>query len=143
MDKFNPLEPAKGEFPETGSIYELIREDIISGRLSPNQRLKVNDLAERLKTSSNPVREALQQLRGEGFVVVTPNRGARVRPIDHDFIRDIYEIEMLVEPALTKWFVGMATDADIVALEQIQGRSRPTTSSTSHCTAGSIRAFTA
>lgn len=25
-----------------------------------------------------PIREALQQLRGEGFVVITPNRGARV-----------------------------------------------------------------
>ena len=55
---------------------------------------------------------------------MTPNRGARVRPIDHDFIRDIYEIEMLIEPALTHWFVGMATDADIVALEQIQARDR-------------------
>jgi DNA-binding GntR family transcriptional regulator len=120
MDRFNPLEPTGAEFSETGSIYELIREEIISGRLTANQRLKVNELAERLKTSSNPVREALQQLRGEGFVVMTPNRGARVRPIDHDFIRDIYEIEMLVEPSLTKWFVGMATDEDIVALEQIQ-----------------------
>jgi DNA-binding GntR family transcriptional regulator len=120
MDKFNPPPPTDAEFPETGSIYELIREEIISGRLSANQRLKVNELAERYDTSSNPVREALQQLRGEGFVVMAPNRGARVRPIDHDFIRDIYEIEMLVEPALTKWFVGMATDADLDELLRIQ-----------------------
>jgi DNA-binding GntR family transcriptional regulator len=26
------------------------------------------------------VREALQQLRGEGFVIMEPNRGARVLP---------------------------------------------------------------
>jgi DNA-binding GntR family transcriptional regulator len=120
MDKFNPLAPEVAEFPETGSIYELIREEIVSGRLSPNQRLKINELAERYDTSSNPVREALQQLRGEGFVVMTPNRGARVRPIDQDFIRDIYEIEMLIEPALTRWFVGMATEADIKSLEDIE-----------------------
>jgi DNA-binding GntR family transcriptional regulator len=105
---------------DTGSVYEMIREEIISGRLAPNQRLKVAELAARLKTSSNPVREALQQLRGEGFVVLTPNRGARVRPIDHDFIRDIYEIEMLIEPALTRWFVTMATDSDVVELERIE-----------------------
>ncbi len=104
-----------------GSVYELIRDDLISGRLRANERLKVADLAERLGTSSNPVREALQQLRGEGFVVMTPNRGARVRPIDEDFIRDIYEIEMLIEPTLTSWFVGMATDADVAELERIQG----------------------
>lgn len=105
---------------EGASIYERIREDIIEGRLEPNKRLIVAELAERMQTSSNPVREALQQLRGEGFVVVAPNRGARVRPIDADFIRDIYEIEMLIEPALTRWFVGMATHDDLAALERVQ-----------------------
>lgn len=107
--------------PASGSVYEAIRDDIISGRLRANERLKVADLAERLGTSTNPVREALQQLRGEGFVVMSPNRGARVRPMDEEFIRDIYEIEMLIEPALTKWFVGMATDNDMAELERIQG----------------------
>ncbi len=101
------------------SVYEAIREDIIAGRLPANARLIVADLAERHGTSTNPVREALQQLRGEGFVVMAPNRGARVRPIDEDFIRDIYEIEVLIEPALTRWFVGIATDADIAALEAL------------------------
>ena len=106
---------------QTGTGYELLRDDIISGRLGANERLKVADLAERHGTSTNPVREALQQLRGEGFVVMTPNRGARVRPMDEEFIRDIYEIEMLIEPALTKWFVSMATDRDVAELERVQG----------------------
>lgn len=103
------------------SLYEIIRDDIISGRLKPNERLIVADLAERLGTSTNPVREALQLLRGEGFVTFSPNRGARVRPIDQDFVRNIYEISVLIEPALTRWFVGMATDRDIAELERIQG----------------------
>ncbi len=103
------------------SVYELIREDIISGRLSPNERLKVAELADRYETSTNPVREALQQLRGEGFVVMEPNRGARVMPIDENFVRDIIEIEVLIEPALTRWFVSIANDSDIVQLEAIQG----------------------
>jgi DNA-binding GntR family transcriptional regulator len=102
------------------SVYELIREDIISGRLNPNERLKVAELADRYETSTNPVREALQQLRGEGFVVMEPNRGARVMPIDENFVRDIIEIEVLIEPALTRWFVSIANDADIVELEKIQ-----------------------
>ena len=114
-------EPVDEGVDQTGSVYALIRDDIVSGRLGANERLKVADLAERHGTSTNPVREALQQLRGEGFVVMSPNRGARVRPMDEEFVRDIYEIEMLVEPALTKWFVGMVTDADIAELERIQG----------------------
>ena len=40
-----------------------------------------------------------------------PNRGARVRPIDEDFVRDIIEIAALIEPALTRWFVTIATEA--------------------------------
>lgn len=105
---------------QQASVYEMIREDIVSGRLGPNERLKVADLAEHYQTSTNPVREALQQLRGEGFVLIEPNRGARVRPIDADFVRDIIEIEMLIEPALTRWFVSIASDSDIVELERIQ-----------------------
>ena len=102
------------------SVYEMIREDIISARLGPNERLKVAERADRYGTSTNPVREALQQLRGEGFVLMEPNRGARVRPIDADFVRDIIEIEVMIEAALTRWFVSIANDADIVELEAIQ-----------------------
>ena len=106
--------------PITASVYELIREDIISGKLGPNERLKIADLAARYGTSTNPIREALQQLRGEDFVVMEPNRGARVRPIDENFVRDIIEIAALIEPALTRWFVSIATEADIKQLETIQ-----------------------
>lgn len=106
---------------EGDSVYALIREDIIEGRLAANERLVAADLARRHGTSTNPVREALQLLRGEGFVVFTPNRGARVRPIDQDFVRDIYEIGVLIEPSLTRWFVGMATEADLAELERLQG----------------------
>lgn len=102
------------------SVYERLRDEIISGRVKANERLKVAELANRLGTSTNPVREALQQLRGEGYVVMTPNRGARVRPIDEEFVRDINEIEMLIEPALTRWFVGFATQEDVEELERLQ-----------------------
>lgn len=109
-----------GASSEGASVYELIRDDIIAGKLAANERLVVADIAQRHGTSTNPVREALQLLRGEGFVVITPNRGARVRPIDQDFVRDIYEIGVLIEPALTRWFVSMATLEDIAELERIQ-----------------------
>ncbi|MDB5539272.1 MAG: GntR family transcriptional regulator [Devosia sp.] len=113
-------QPEESLEQQQASVYEMIREDIVSGRLGPNERLKVAELAEHYQTSTNPIREALQQLRGEGFVVMEPNRGARVRPIDADFVRDIIEIEVLIEAALTRWFVSIASDADIVELEAIQ-----------------------
>ena len=109
-----------GTSREGASVHQMIRDDIIAGRLAPNERLVVTDLARQHDTSTNPVREALQLLRGEGFVIFTKNRGARVRPIDQDFVRDIYEISVVIEPALTRWFVTMATEEDIAELEELE-----------------------
>ena len=118
MSDLSPSQADAGA--STTSVYEMLRKEIISGQLGPDARLKVAELAMRYDTSTNPVREALHQLRGEGFVIIEPNRGARVRPIDEDFVRDIIEIEVLLEPALTRWFVGVATERDIARLEAIQ-----------------------
>lgn len=116
------IDPIGASTEATALLYKVIREEIVSGRLKANQRLVAADLAKRHGSSTTPVREVLQLLRGEGFVVFTRNRGARVRPIDRDFIRDICEIGVLIEPALTRWFIGMATEADIAELEWIQSQ---------------------
>lgn len=116
------IDPIGASTESTALLYKAIREDIVSGRLKPNQRLIVADLAKRHGSSTTPVREVLQLLRGEGFVIFIRNRGARVRPIDRDFVRDIYEIGVLIEPELTRWFVGMATEAEIAELEWVQGQ---------------------
>lgn len=58
---------AIGASSEGASLYQLIREDIIEGRLAANERLVVTDLARRHGTSTNPVREALQLLRGKAL----------------------------------------------------------------------------
>ena len=118
-DNVAPLaDPAPAESP----VCDLIREDIIAGRLSPNERLKVSDLARRHGVSTSPVREALQMLRGEGFVVLNPNRGARVRPVDESFVRNVFEVEMLIEPYLTRTFVEMVTEDQLTELDRIQSR---------------------
>jgi DNA-binding GntR family transcriptional regulator len=111
---------ALGASEEGAIVYEHIRDDIISGRLQANDKLVVTELSARHRSTSNAVREALQLLRAQGFVLVSHNRSARVRPIDQNFVRDIYEIGVLIEPALTRWFVGMATERDIAELERLQ-----------------------
>lgn len=104
----------------SSSVYEQLRDDIARGRLPAGSRLKTAELARRYGTSTNPVREALQQLRGEGFVVISHNRGARVRPMDEDFVRDTYEITAMLEPYMTRWFVMQATPADVARMKELQ-----------------------
>lgn len=114
--------PAIGVASQTGygRLRDLIRADIVEGRLASGERLKVAGLAARYETSTIPVREALQQLQGEGIVTFAPNRGASVRPIDGDFIRDIHEVRELAEPFLAAWFVRNHTDAQIAELAAVQ-----------------------
>lgn len=102
-------------------LRDLIRSDIVNNHLKGGSRLKIRELAARYSTSAIPVREALQQLQGEGIVNFVANRGARVRTIDTDFVRDIYEIRALVEPFLAQWFVRHHKDGDLDRLEEIQG----------------------
>ncbi|MDQ1555662.1 MAG: hypothetical protein QOI02_664, partial [Actinomycetota bacterium] len=48
--------------------YESLREDILLGRYTPNQRLVEVELCELLGVSRTPVRQALLRLEYEGLV---------------------------------------------------------------------------
>ena len=101
-------------------IRDALRADIIAGRLAPGARLKVQELAKRYNVSAMPIREALQQLQGEGLIIMSPNRGASVRRVDEEYIRNTFEIWEAIESFLTKKFTALAKDEDIDTLRQIQ-----------------------
>lgn len=73
-------------------VHDAILADVVKGVFAPGARLKIADLCQRYGLSPMPIREALQQLQGEGIVTMEPNKGARVRTIDRDFIADIYDV---------------------------------------------------
>ncbi len=90
-----------------------LRRDIVAGVIEPGAWLKTEELAARYGVSANPVREALWRLQGEGFVVANPNQGARVRAVDDDFLRNIFEIREAIEPIFVRRFCQRATPADL------------------------------
>jgi len=106
--------------PDYGRLQQLLREDILEGRIPAGSRLKVSDIAARYATSTNPAREALQGLEGEGLVIISPNRGARVRIINEDFVRNIFDLRGLIEPYLVRGFAEFARAEDVTALEALQ-----------------------
>jgi DNA-binding GntR family transcriptional regulator len=95
-----------------------LRRDIESGALEPGAWLKTESLAARYGVSANPVREALWRLQGEGYVVANPNQGARVRVVDDDFVRNIFEIREALEPLIIRRFCERATASDIARLRE-------------------------
>jgi DNA-binding GntR family transcriptional regulator len=74
-----------------------LREEIIAGVRIPGQRLKQYELAAEFGCSVIPIREALHKLAAEGFVVVDPQKGARVADLNSRMLEEIYEVRMLME----------------------------------------------
>lgn len=95
-----------------------LKRDIVSGVLGPGTWLKTDELAERYAVSANPVREALWRLQGEGFVVASPNQGARVRAVDDDLVRNIFEIREALEPVIVRRFCQRVTSSDLSRLRE-------------------------
>lgn len=105
-----------------GRVRDVLREQIVNGVLSPGTRLKVQDLAAQFGLSGNPVREALQQLQGEGFVIILPNRGATVRRIDATLLHNIYQVREALEGYLTGRAALVACPRDVEELASINQR---------------------
>ncbi len=104
----------------TANIGQRIRDDIVSGALSFGERVTINALATRYDVSHMPVREALRELQGEGLVVIEPNRGARVRTIDSNFIDNLFEIRTALEVMLVRRAARRAKSSDIDELAAIE-----------------------
>jgi DNA-binding GntR family transcriptional regulator len=101
-------------------VRDIIRSDIARGTLEPDARLKIVGLSERYGLSPAPIREALGQLAAEGWVVIHPNRGARVRDINETFLRELNEIRIAVESYNVALCAAVATRADVALLESIE-----------------------
>lgn len=89
-----------GGDPIYARVCDTLRKEILSGAITTGERLKIAEMSERYGVSMMPIREALQQLQGEGLIVLEPNKGARVRGIDRSFIENMYDIRGAIEGLL-------------------------------------------
>lgn len=90
---------------------ETLRRAILSGELPPNTRLVQANIARNLGVSTTPVREALRDLVKESLVVSDPHRGAVVRGLDIEEVREVYEMREALEPLLVPRVAGKLSKA--------------------------------
>ena len=83
--------------PRSETLVDALREAILTGRYAPGSRLVQEDLADAFGVSRIPLREALRRLEGEGLVVISPNRGAVVRPLAPKDVVDLYDLRLALE----------------------------------------------
>jgi DNA-binding GntR family transcriptional regulator len=78
-------------------VSDWVRERIRLGRLVPGQRLTEADIVAETGASRGKVREALKRLEAEGLVTIEDFRGASVKKLGPDEVRQIYEARMVLE----------------------------------------------
>ncbi|MCU1508755.1 MAG: transcriptional regulator, GntR family [Glaciihabitans sp.] len=98
--------------------YESLREDILLGRYTPNQRLVEVELCELLGVSRTPVRQALLRLEYEGLVE-SRRRGWIVHEHTEDEVRKIYEVRSALEGYAARLAAMNATPEEIASLAAI------------------------
>jgi len=112
-------------------VYESVKKRIINHSLKPGEPINEITLARELKTSTTPLREALQQLQKEGFIENVPGRGSFVSRISTQDIRELFEIREILECEVVKRVVsqGLVREPRALVLREefksSEGKGRP------------------
>lgn len=106
-----------------GQVYDRIKQEILSGNISPGSRVLEGRLAKQVHVSRTPVREALHVLEMEGFLESFPRVGYRVRQISLEEAIEINEIRAVLEPLAAKKAIKNEDQTYIDALQQVLSKS--------------------
>mgnify|MGYP000875748897 CR=1 FL=1 len=96
-----PARPKPAVVTHVGSLadraYQEIKRLIFEFALLPGDRFSEGDLVDRLQVSRTPLRQALQRLQREGFLMVFPKSGWQVSPLDFEVFDQLYDFRVLLE----------------------------------------------
>lgn len=84
------------------TVYELLRNGILSMNIKPGEMLSENTLSAQFSVGRVRVRDALAQLAEEGYIVVYPQRGTEVTMIDIGRLRQAVNAHVVLEQAVIR-----------------------------------------
>ncbi|MFM6980930.1 MAG: GntR family transcriptional regulator [Micrococcales bacterium] len=100
-------------------LAETLRDEILSGRLAPGERIVQEDLAEKFGASRQPVRDALRLLEGDGLVTLKANSGAWVSKLSESECEEAYLVRERLEPLLLSKSIKNLTATQMQRLSKL------------------------
>jgi DNA-binding GntR family transcriptional regulator len=94
-------------------IFRQLVSSIEDGTLTPGERLREAELAERYGVSRTPIREGLKRLESHGLATYEPNRGMIIPLLDNDQINELYVVRAVLEGTVVRFAAQHATAAEI------------------------------
>jgi DNA-binding GntR family transcriptional regulator len=105
--------------PFRETIYEYLRQQILSGNLRAGILFSDGEIAELFKTSRTPVREAVQKLEAEGLVERLPMKGNIVKGLSPVEIAHIYSIRKALELLAIRYATLRITPEELDTMKTI------------------------
>jgi DNA-binding GntR family transcriptional regulator len=112
--------------PLKARVTEILRNEILSGRLPPGAILNERELAKQLGVSKTPVRESLSLLDHEGLVATIPRKGYYVSPITVKDVHNCFGLRLILECAAAEMAAAKVTDEQIEQLALLVPDRSPT-----------------
>ena len=100
------------------SAYRTIKDQLVSGQLDHDKIYSAQHFAGMLGVSRTPIREAMLQLAGEGFLVCLEARGFKIKQFSEREIRDVFETRRMIETFVAKQLLEKLTPEDIRQLKE-------------------------
>lgn len=91
-------------------VADALRTEILTGGLSPGDRIRVRELEERFGVSHIPIREALRRLGAEGLVEPAPNGATLVSGIAIEDLSGLYDLRRMIECELARRAAPLFTE---------------------------------
>lgn len=104
--------------------YFELKQKIIYGELKPDQIVREENLATLLEISRTPLRQAIQMLEMEDFLIRQPNGRLKVASFTKDEVEEIFMIRSMLEGNIAKHAAKNATEQDIIKLTKILNKLR-------------------
>jgi len=102
-------------------IVDSLREAILSGKMTPGQRVVEMEVSRQMRVAQSAVREALQELEFQSLVAKVPNKGTFVANVSFQDINEIFTVRRELE-SLAVFLAreaGRPHEGDVAEFERI------------------------
>ncbi|MEW9670657.1 GntR family transcriptional regulator [Ammoniphilus sp. 3BR4] len=105
--------------PIREKVYQYLKSEILRGELKTGERLVERELADKLKISRTPIREALLRLESQGLVTTVPRKGVIVSQISIEQVLEVFSILSSLEVLAVQLATERLDDVTLQELDQL------------------------
>lgn len=105
-------------------VYEYILRQFMAKEYKSGDHLNISQLASECHVSEIPVREALRQLEGDGYVVFSSNQGAFAAGINHMDVFQLIQVKAVLEGFASRLALSYLKKNDINELKRLNAEMK-------------------